>query len=81
MKDELSAEDREKFRKIYLENKAMEDKYNRELEEYYKSKGFETLEEYKACWKKREDEEHKAKMKEYKRIYDIYSKGGYLTIR
>lgn len=81
MKDELSAEDREKFKKIYLENKAMEDKYNRELEEYYKNKGFETLEEYKEYWKDIFDKEFIEDMKELKRINKIYAKGGYLTMK
>lgn len=76
---ELSEQDLKKFKQIYLENVAEEEKFYKELEIHYKSKGFKTLEEYDNYWNKRNDDKFIKDMKELKRINKVYSKGGYLT--
>lgn len=78
---ELSEQDLKKFKEIYLINCKAEQDYYKELEIYYKSKGFNSLKEYESYWEKILDDEFIKDMKELKRINDIYSKGGYLTIR
>lgn len=78
---ELSEQDLRKFKEIYLINCKAEQEYQEELETYYKSKGFNSLEEYESYWKEILDNEFIKDMKELKRINNIYNKGGYLTIR
>lgn len=78
---ELSEQDLKKFKEIYLINCKAEQDYYKELEIYYKSKGFNNLEEYNNYGKRLLNNRFKRNMAELKRINKIYSKGGYLTIR
>lgn len=71
----------DKMKEIYIINCKVEQDYYKELEIYYKSKGFNSLEEYQSYWEKILDDEFKKDMERLKRINKVYSKGGYLTIR
>ena len=78
---ELTEQDLKKFKEIYLINCKAEQVYYKELETYYKSKGFNNLEEYKDHMEKVISDRFKRDMTELKRINKIYNKGGYLTYR
>lgn len=76
---ELTPEDLKKFKEIYLINCKEQEKFDKKMKVEYKRLGFNSLEEYYNYFKRLEDQEHIKRMKEVKRIYRIYDKGGYLT--
>ena len=76
---ELTPEDLKKFKEIYLINCKEQEKFDKKMKVEYKRLGFNSLEEYYNYFKRLEDQEHIKRMKEVKRIYNKYDKGGYLT--
>lgn len=77
----MNEKELEKFRSIYWENVYIEKDFMDNYISYIKAKGFKTTKEYEQYHEELQDKKFRQMMKELKRINNIYSKGGYLTIR